>query len=133
MKSNARFRSGVPSPNMCHPPRHSSRHCGKGVARSTYRAISIDRCEQWTHLHFAHTMATNVYDYDEFCNSGADFNFLCNRSSAFSHIDDLQPCHIGSFIQLLDLRRGRYIFHELRLHRERCKKNFIEIRMVSQN
>ena len=109
--------------------RHSCTHCGKGVtARS--RALSCDNCDQWTHLLCARSMTPTLYQ--ELCNSGENFDFLCNRCSIgnlpFADVDDilsLTPTPDVSLSLSASISEEEYIFHDLRLVRNRCRNNVI--------
>ena len=109
--------------------RHSCTHCGKGVtARS--RALSCDNCDQWTHLLCVRSMTPTLYQ--ELCNSGENFDFLCNRCSIgnlpFADVDDilsLTPTSDVSLSLSASISEEEDIFHVLRLLRNRCRNNVI--------
>ena len=62
-------------------PKNPCSRCDKGVtARS--RAISCDSCGQWTHNRCASVFSDVTYD--ELCNSGAHFTFVCQRCSFYA-------------------------------------------------
>ena len=108
--------------------RHSCTHCGKGVtARS--RALSCDNnyCDQWTHLLCARSMTPTLCH--ELCNSGENFDFLCNSCSIgnlpFADVDDilsLTPTSDVSLSLSASISEEEDIFHDLRLVRNRCRE-----------
>ena len=109
--------------------RHSCTHSGKGVtARSI--ALSCDTCDQWTHLLCARSMTPTLYQ--ALCNSGENFDFLCNRCSIgnlpFADVDDilsLTPTSDVSLSLSASISEEEDNFHDLRLVRNRCRNNVI--------
>ena len=107
--------------------RHSCTRCGKGVTGRS-RALSCDNCDQWTHLLCARSMTSTLYQ--ELCNSGENFDFLCNRCSIgnlpFADVDDiLSLTHTSDVSLSASISEEEDIFHDLRLVRSRCRNNVI--------
>ena len=72
---------GPPESKRKYTPKNPCSRCGKGVtARS--RAVSCDSCWQWTHNRCASVFSNEPYD--ELCNNGDHFNFMCQRCSFYA-------------------------------------------------
>ena len=87
-------------------------------------------CDQWTHLLCARSMTPTLYQ--ELCNSGENFDLLCNRCSIgnlpFADVDDilsLTPTPDVSLSLSASISEEEDIFHDLRLVKNRCRNNVI--------
>ena len=72
---------GPPQNKRKYTPKNPCSHCDKGVT-ARRRAISCDSCGQWTHNRCASVFSDVTYD--ELCNSGARFTFVCQRCSFYA-------------------------------------------------
>ena len=79
-KRRREHESRPPESKRKYTPKNPCSRCNKGIT-SRSRAISCDSCGQWTHNRCASVFSDETYD--ELCNSGYHFTFVCQRCSFY--------------------------------------------------